>query len=92
MSDLDTLLSQNTAPAARSSLSARILAAAETAEAANDVRPQRPWWAMGGIAAMAVMAAFVFMPTTSNSDVEWDQVADASGFAELYQWVEGEDS
>lgn len=91
MSDLDKLLSENTAPAARSDLSARILAAASTAKPANDVRPQRSWWKMGGIAAMALMAAFLVLPSSSSSDDEWIQVADASGFSELYSWVEGED-
>jgi len=26
------------------------------------------------------------------ADVEWDQIADASGFSDLYEWVEGDES
>jgi len=93
MSDLDTFLDENTAPAARSSLSARILAAAENAEPANDTRASRPWWSMAGVAAMAVMAAlFVLQPAPADPEVEWDQIADASGFSDLYEWVEGSGS
>ena len=92
MSDLENLLNENQAPTARSNLSARILAAAEMAEPANDVQPSRPWWAMGGLAAMAVMAAFFVMQPASDADVEWDQIADASGFSDLYEWVEGDES
>lgn len=92
MSDLENLLNENQAPAARSNLSVRILAAAEMAEPANDVQPSRPWWAMGGLAAMAVMAAFFVMQPASDADVEWDQIADASGFSDLYEWVEGDES
>lgn len=93
MSDIETVLNENQAPVARSSLSARILAAAETVEPANDIQPSRPWWAMGGLAAMAVMAAFfIIQPLSASSDVEWDQIADASGFSDLYEWVEGDES
>jgi len=122
MSDLENILNENTAPDPRASLSARILAAAESAEPANDVRPTRSRWAMGGLAAMAIMAAlFVMQPLSgsdgiasdetapeianndsagddmagyevASNDVEWDQIADASGFADLYLWVEGDDS
>ena len=97
MSNLESLLNENQAPAARSSLPARILASAETAEPANDIQTSRPWWAYGGMAAMALMAAFlVIQPMsgtdTGGSDVEWDQIADASGFTDLYEWVEGDDS
>jgi len=90
MSDLNHLLDQNTAPAARSSLSVRILAAAETAEPANDTRSSRPWWSVAGVAAMAVMAAFFVLQPLSEPEVEWDQIADASGFSDLYEWVEGD--
>jgi len=93
MSDLETFLDANPAPAARSNLSARILAAAETAEPANDTSSSRPWWSIGGVAAMAIIAAFfVFNPTSANPDAEWDQIADASGFSDLYEWVEGDGS
>jgi hypothetical protein len=91
MNDLENILNENQAPAARASLSARILAAAETAEPANDVQPSRPWWAMGGMAAMAVMAAFFILQPSTSADVEWDQIADVSGFSDLYDWVEGSD-
>ena len=92
MTDLDTLLTENQAPAVRNDLSARILAAAETAEPANDTVSRRPWWSMGGIAAMAVMAAIFIVQPTSDTSAEWEQIADGSGFSELYDWVEGEDS
>jgi len=92
MSDLKTYLDENAAPAARSTLSARILNAAETAVPANDTRASRPWWSIAGIAAMAVMAAFfVFQPAPADTEVEWNQLADASGFSDLYDWVEGDD-
>lgn len=96
MSNIETVLNENQAPVVRSNLSARILAAAETVEPANDVQPSRPWWAMGGLAAMAVMAAFFIIQPLSSSDgvnanVEWDQIADASGFSDLYEWVEGDE-
>ena len=91
MKDLENILNENQAPAARASLSACILAAAETAEPANDSQPSRPWWAMGGIAAMAIMAALFVMQPSTSADVEWDQIADASGFSDLYEWVEGSD-
>ena len=92
MTDLDTLLDQNPAPAARGNLASRILAAAESAEPANDTATHRSWWSVGGVAAMAIMAAvFIFQPT-SDPATEWEQIADGSGFSDLYDWVEGEDS
>ena len=91
MTDLDTLLNANAAPSARSSLSSRILAATETAKPANDTSSRRPLWSGIGVAAMAVMAAiFIFQPTSDPAS-EWEQLADGSGFADLYEWVEGED-
>lgn len=92
MSDLENILNKNLAPAAHSNLSARILAAAERAEPANDIQPSRPWWAMGGLAALAVMAVFFVIQPATQTDVEWDQIADASGFSDLYDWVEGDES
>jgi len=91
MSDLETFLNQNEAPAVRSNLSARILAAAEAAEPANDTRSSRPWWSMAGVAAMAVMAAVFVLQPTSDTSSEWEQIADASGFTDLYEWVEGDE-
>lgn len=94
MTDLDKLLAENEVPTPRSNLADKILAAAETATPANDELSRRPWWAMGGIAAMALMAAmFVMQPTQiSETETDWVQIADASGFTELYQWVEGDES
>ena len=98
MSDIETFLNENSAPAARSSLSARILAAAEAAmpanDPANDIGSSRPWWSIVGVAAMALMAAFfVIQPlSTDPEEVEWDQIAEVSGFTDLYNWVEGDDS
>jgi len=91
MTDLDTLLDQNTAPTVRGSLPARILAAAETAQPANDVSSRRPWWSLGGIAAMAIMATIFFIQPTPEPTTDWVQIADGSGFTELYEWVEGPD-
>jgi len=91
MTDLDTLLNKNQAPAPRSSLADQILAAAETAEAANDTQTRRPWWAMGGVAAMAIMATLFFIQPAAEPETQWDQIADASGFSDLYAWVEDEE-
>lgn len=91
MRDLDTLLSENTAPTVRGDLSSRILAAAETAEPANDTVTKRPWYAVTGMAAMAVMAAFFFAQPGSDPVTDWEQIADGSGFSDLYEWVEGEE-
>ncbi len=98
MTDLDTLLKSNPAPAVRNQLSAQILAAAEKAEPANDTLSRRPWWSIAGIAAMAVMAAFFFVQPSFNGAGEdehaqaWEQIADGSGFSDLYAWVEDGDS
>jgi hypothetical protein len=91
MTDLDTLLDQNTAPSVSGGLSSRILAAAETVQPANDVISPRRWWAAGGIAAMAVMAALFVIQPTSEPSTDWVQIADGSGFSELYEWVEGDE-
>lgn len=91
MTDLDTLLDQNTAPHVRGGLSTRILAAADMAQPANDVSSRRPWWSLGGIAAMAIMAMIFFLQPTAKPSTDWVQIADVSGFTELYEWVEGSD-
>lgn len=91
MTDLDTLLNANAAPAVRSDLSSRILAAAQTAEPANDTASPRRWWSLGGIAAIAVMAAVFIVQPTSDPISDWEQIADGSGFSDLYEWVEGDD-
>ena len=94
MTDLDTLLDTNPAPRVRKSLSTRILAAADVAEPANDTVSRRPWWSLGGIAAMAVMATFFFVQPSFDTALEdehaeaWEQIADGSGFSDLYAWVE----
>jgi hypothetical protein len=98
MTDLDTLLESNPAPSVRGNLSTRILAAANQAEPANDTRSRRPWWSLGGIAAMAIMATLFVVQPSSHSVLDdaaaeaWEQIADGSGFSDLYDWVEGEDS
>jgi len=92
MTELENLLNENQAPSVRRDLSARILSAAETVEPANDTASRRPWYAFTGLAAMAVMAAIFFVQPTSEPDVNWEQIADGSGFSDLYEWVEGEDS
>lgn len=92
MKDLETLLNENMAPTVRGDLSARILTAAETAEPANDTSSRRPWYAITGVAAMAVMAAFFVMQPLSEPTTDWEQIADGSGFSDLYEWVEGEES
>ena len=91
MTDLDTLLNENRAPTVRGDLSSRILMAAETAEPANDTASRRPWYAISGVAAMAVMAAFFVMQPLSEPATDWEQIADGSGFSDLYEWVEGEE-
>ncbi len=92
MTELDTLLNENSAPAVAKTLSSRILAAAETAEPANDRIERRSIWAIAGVAAMAIMAAtFLFLPS-ADPVTEWEQIADTSGFSDLYEWVEGDDS
>ncbi len=91
MTDLDRLLDENKAPSPRRNLAQRILVAAETAEPANDDLSRRPWWAVGGIAAMAVMAAMFVMQPDPVAETDWDQIADASGFSELYEWVEDDE-
>ncbi len=92
MTDLNTLLDQNTAPSVRSSLSARILTAADAAQPANDIASRRTWWSAGGMAAMTAIAALFFFQSVSEPTADWEQIADGSGFTELYDWVEGEDS
>ena len=98
MTDLDTLLNSNPSPTVRGDLSARILAAADKVEPANDTVSRRPWWSVGGIAAMAVMATIFFIQPTLNASVDdehaeaWEQIADGSGFSDLYAWVEDGDS
>lgn len=91
MTELEHLLKENQAPTVRAGLSARILSAAETVEPANDTATRRPWYALTGLAAMAVMATLFFVQPTPEPDVNWEQIADGSGFSELYDWVEGED-
>lgn len=92
MTDLDKLLNANPAPAVRKSLSSQILAAAETVQPANDTISKRPWWSLAGVAAIAVMTAvFVIQPNSTPAD-EWQQIADNSGFSDLYEWVEDEGS
>lgn len=92
MTELDTLLNENTAPSVRGSLSSRILTAAETVEPANDITERRPMWAIGGVAAMAIMAATFLLLPSSDTPTDWEQIADGSGFSDLYEWVEGETS
>lgn len=91
MTELEHLLNENQAPNVRADLSARILSAAGTVEPANDTASHRPWYALTGLAALAVMAAFVFVQPTPEPQIDWEQIADGSGFTELYDWVEGED-
>lgn len=95
MTDLDTLLKSNPAPRVQGDVSARILAEADKVEPANDTVSRRPWWSLGGIAAMAVMATIFFVQPSFNTASEdgheeaWEQIADGSGFSDLYAWVEG---
>jgi len=97
MTDLDTLLNANPAPTVRHSLSGRILEATNRAEPANDTASRRSFWSIAGIAAMAVMAMFFFVQPSFNSNFEdeqaeaWEQIADGSGFSDLYAWVEDGD-
>ena len=93
MTDFDKLLAENIAPAPRASLATEILATAEKHVPANDEAPrQKRWWAVGSLAAMAMISAFlVFQLGSSPLDTEaehWEIVADNSGFSDLYAWVE----
>lgn len=90
MTDLNTLLNANTAPNVRQDVSARILASAQTAQPANDTISPRRWWSVGSVVAMALMAAIFIIQPTSDPSSEWEQIADGSGFSDLYEWVEGD--
>lgn len=94
MTDLENMLAKNSPPAPRASLSANILAEARKIEPANDQPARRPIWAMGGIAAMAIAAVLFFVQPapdiTETESAQWEQVADASGFADLYEWIEAD--
>ena len=92
MTDIDTLLHANPAPTVRGSLSSDILAAAETVAPANDMAPWRSWWSFGAVAAMAVMTAIFIIQPVSDPAADWEQLADGSGFSDLYEWVEDTDS
>ncbi len=92
MTDLNHMLSNNAPPAPRADLSIRILAAAESSAPANDSQSRRPWWAMGGVAAMAVAATLFWVQPADEIETDWNQIAEASGFSELYEWVEDDES
>jgi len=96
MTDLDTLLNQNIAPAPRAGLADHILETVNKRAPANDgAKRQTRWWSGAGIAAMALIAGVLFFQpgtiaeTDPIADAEhWEQIADSSGFSELYAWVE----
>lgn len=91
MSDpIKDLFDAQPAPAPSADLQARILAAAP-ARPAND-HPRWSRW-VGGVAALAAcaaFAAFILLPASEPTQ-DWERYADASGFAELYAWVEAEE-
>ena len=96
MTDLDKLLAKNSAPAPRAGLADEILQSAQKRIPANDSGQNRSrLWMAGSIAAMALFAAvFVFQSGAVDPSAEtehWEYIADNSGFADLYAWVE-EDS
>ena len=41
---------------------------------------------------MAVMTAIFIIQPVSDPAADWEQLADGSGFSDLYEWVEGTDS
>lgn len=96
MTDLDTLLNQNIAPAPRAGLADRILATANKRAPANDVpKRQTRWWSGAGIVAMALIAGVLFIQPGTGTTAEtehWEQIADSSGFSDLYAWVEDDNS
>ena len=62
MTDLNTLLNQNTAPLPRAGLADQILETANQHVPANDgPKRQARWWSGAGIAAMALIAGFLFI-------------------------------
>ena len=94
MTDLDTLLNQNTAPLPRAGLAEQILETANKHVPANDgPKRQARWWSGAGIAAMALIAGFLFIQPGQVAETEdWEQIADSSGFSDLYAWVEDDNS
>ena len=94
MTDLNTLLNQNTAPLPRAGLAEQILATANKHVPANDgPKRQARWWSGAGIAAMALIAGFLFIqPGQVAETQDWEQIADSSGFSDLYAWVEDDNS
>ena len=97
--NIRALFERSDTPSPRDDLRARILAEAAPAEAApaNDPLPandnaRRHWPALGAVAATLLAAVFAATTLTGGSDEaeDWASYADASGFAELYAWVEGE--
>ncbi len=95
--DIRALFEGSDAPAPRAELSTRILAEARSAATPPAPAPAndnaRRWPAFGAIAAMLVAAVFAMttlMGGTVDESENWASYADASGFAELYAWVEGE--
>lgn len=85
--DLKALFEAHPAPPPREDLADRIAAAAP-ARAAND-NPRWGRWLAGLAAAAACAALAVFALAPAEPDAEWAQYAAASGFGELYAWVEG---
>jgi len=93
MTDLDKLLAENIAPAPRANLANEILATTQQHMPANDGAPRRKrWWAASSLAAMAAITAFLFIqpgsPSIDTEAEQWELLADNSGFADLYAWVE----
>jgi hypothetical protein len=89
--DLKTLFQNSDVPAPRADLTDRIVAAALEQPALNAANDRRPllWTALAGIAATLVAGLLVFNSQPSDTEL-WAANADAAGFGDLYEWVEGD--
>jgi hypothetical protein len=90
--EFESLMKTVKAPTPSTGLADRILNQAaqtpQTQEAANDRRPI--WKPLAAIAACLVAMGFAALQvsgTTSLEDEAWAQMADNTGFTELYAWV-----
>lgn len=85
--DIKALFEAHPTPAPRGDLADRIADAAPP-RAANDTPRWGRWVAaVGAVAASAAFAVFALQP----AEPDLQDLAEASGFGELYAWVEGVD-
>ena len=87
--DLKALFESSRVPTPSAGLPDRIVAAAP-ARAAND-NPRRALRAAGlGTVAAGLAFAFLALSPAPEPAEDWAHYAEASGFGELYAWVEGD--